>query len=74
MPIIVEAVYENGVLKPLKKLNLKDGQKVRIKVELDVSEYYGVFGKASSKELKELEEEVKIFLKGDKDALRLQKA
>ncbi|NJE09273.1 DUF104 domain-containing protein [Thermococcus sp. M39] len=60
MLIIVEAVYENGVFKPLKKVKLKDGQKVKIRIELDVSKYYGVFGKASVKELKELEDEAQI--------------
>ena len=60
MPIIIEAVYENGVFKPLKKVKLKDGQKVKIRIELDISKYYGVFGKASEKELKELEEEVQM--------------
>ncbi len=33
MARIVEAVYENGVLKPLQKLNLKEGQRVRIRIE-----------------------------------------
>ncbi|WP_082585155.1 antitoxin AF2212-like protein [Thermococcus barophilus] len=28
----IEVVYENGVLKPLKKLNLKEGEKLRIKI------------------------------------------
>ncbi|NJE12830.1 antitoxin family protein [Thermococcus sp. LS2] len=60
MLIIVEAVYENGVFKPLKKVKLKDGQKVKIRIELDVSKYYGAFGKASVKELKELEDEAQI--------------
>jgi len=60
MPIIIEAVYENGVFKPLKKVKLKDGQKVKIRIELDISKYHGVFGKASAKELKELEEEVQM--------------
>ncbi|AEH25435.1 antitoxin family protein [Pyrococcus yayanosii] len=60
MPIIVEAIYENGVFKPLKKVKLKDGQKVRIRIELDVSKYYAAFGKASARELKELEEEVQM--------------
>ena len=27
---IVEAAYENGVLKPLEKLDLRDGQRVKI--------------------------------------------
>ena len=30
MAKIIEAVYENGVLKPVEKLGLKDGQCVRI--------------------------------------------
>jgi predicted DNA-binding antitoxin AbrB/MazE fold protein len=34
---IVEAVYERGVLKPLERLNLREGQRVRIKIiEKDV--------------------------------------
>ncbi len=30
--IVVEAIYENGVLKPLKPLPLKDKTKVKIKI------------------------------------------
>lgn len=30
---IVEAVYENGVLKPLKPLKLKEGERVLLKVK-----------------------------------------
>ncbi|MFA4669705.1 DUF104 domain-containing protein [Pyrococcus kukulkanii] len=52
MPIIVEAVYEGGVFKPLKKVNLKDGQKVKIKIELDVSKYYGGIRKSFCKRIK----------------------
>ncbi len=29
MPKIIEAVYENGVFKPLQKVDLKEGEKVR---------------------------------------------
>ncbi len=32
MAKVVEAIYEGGVLKPLEKLNLKEGQHVRIKI------------------------------------------
>jgi len=32
MAEIVEAVYENGVLRPLRKLDLKEGQRVRIRI------------------------------------------
>lgn len=30
---IVEAVYENGVLKLLEKLGLREGQRVRVRIE-----------------------------------------
>ena len=33
MAKVIEAVYENGVFKPLEKVNLKDGEKVKIRVE-----------------------------------------
>ena len=33
MARVVEAVYEDGVLKPLQKLNLREGQRVRIRIE-----------------------------------------
>jgi len=33
MAKIIEAVYENGVLKPLEKVDLKDGERVRIRIE-----------------------------------------
>jgi len=32
MPKIIEAVYENGVFKPLEKVDLKEGEKVRLKI------------------------------------------
>ncbi|AHL22833.1 MULTISPECIES: antitoxin family protein [Thermococcus] len=35
---VVEAVYENGVLKPLKKLNLPEHARVRIVITPDVDE------------------------------------
>ncbi len=34
MEIVIEAIYENGVFKPLKKVNLKEGERVRIRVEV----------------------------------------
>ncbi|EEB73236.1 antitoxin family protein [Thermococcus sp. AM4] len=34
MGIIVEAVYENGVFKPLKKVNIPERARVRIRVEI----------------------------------------
>jgi len=40
---VFDAVYENGVLKPLKRLNLREGERVRVRVERRVSdETFGV--------------------------------
>ncbi len=33
MPKIIEAIYENGVFKPLEKVELKRGEKVKVFVE-----------------------------------------
>jgi predicted DNA-binding antitoxin AbrB/MazE fold protein len=47
MSITVEAIYENGVLKPLAPLLWKDGEKVRIDVSsLDspILKAYGIMG------------------------------
>ncbi|MDW7990453.1 MAG: antitoxin family protein [Archaeoglobaceae archaeon] len=33
MPKIIEAIYENGVFKPLEKVELKEGERVKIKIE-----------------------------------------
>ncbi len=39
MAKVVEAVYEKGVLKPVEKLDLRDGQRVRIMIiEEDIVE------------------------------------
>jgi len=33
MAKIIEAVYKNGVFKPLEKVDLKEGERVRIRIE-----------------------------------------
>ncbi len=33
MPKIIEAIYENGVFKPLQKVNLKEGEKIKLRLE-----------------------------------------
>ena len=38
MEIVIEAIYEKGILKPLGKLNLKEGEKVKIKIERSIVE------------------------------------
>jgi len=61
MPEVIEVIYEKGVLKPLKKVDLKEGEKLKIIIEkTDFSKYYGAFGKASADELKMLEEEAQF--------------
>jgi len=42
MAKIIEAVYENGVFKPLEKVNLKDGERVRIRVSNVVKRTKGI--------------------------------
>jgi len=37
---VVEAIYEGGVFKPLEKLNMPDGVRVRIRIEF----MYGLLG------------------------------
>ena len=62
MAITVEAVYENGVLKPSEPLPWKDGAKVRIAVSsLDspILKAYGIMGwKGTSEELDRLLAEI----------------
>jgi predicted DNA-binding antitoxin AbrB/MazE fold protein len=64
MAFTVEAVYENGVLKPLEPLPWKDGEKVRIDVSsLDspILKAYGIMGwKGSSEELDRLLAEIEL--------------
>jgi len=35
MEEVIEAIYEDGVLKPLKKLNLREGEKVKLEIKSD---------------------------------------
>ncbi len=47
MPLTVEAVYENGVLKPAQPLPLKEHERVQVTVHSpppDIVEAYGIMG------------------------------
>ena len=61
MPKIIEAIYEDGVFKPLEKVDLKPGERVKIRLEdadSIVEEVFGILkGKDTNKALKELENE-----------------
>ena len=45
MPKIIEAVYENGVFKPLQKVDLKEGEKVRLVLRENVDDLRGKYGR-----------------------------
>jgi predicted DNA-binding antitoxin AbrB/MazE fold protein len=61
MPKVIEVIYENGVFKPLEKVELRDGQRLKIRiedVESIVNEAFGLLkGKDTLKALRELEDE-----------------
>ena len=59
---VLRARYENGVLKPLEPVDLRDGEEVivfirRRSVREVLDKYVGLFGEASAEELKQYEEE-----------------
>ena len=62
MSKVIRVRYENGVLRPLEPIELRDGEEVivfirkrRVKEVLD--KYTGMFGEANVEELKQYEEE-----------------
>lgn len=61
MSKIIEVIYENGVFKPLEKVDLKDKTRLKIAITKDMKDvvklYRGILGKAKVDELKEFEEE-----------------
>jgi len=54
----IEVIYENGVFKPVKKVNLKEKEKVKIKVVGDIVEKTRGIIKIDKKSLDKLLEEV----------------
>ena len=56
MPQIIEALYENGVIKPLEKVEIKEGEKIIIRI-------------SRKKEIEKLRGKYKILEKIDKDKL-----
>ncbi len=59
---VLRARYENGVLKPLEPVDLRDGEEVivfirRRSVREVLHKYVGLFGKAGDEELKQYKEE-----------------
>mgnify|MGYP000409840017 CR=1 FL=1 len=65
MPKVIEVIYENGVFKPLEKVDLREKTKLKIAIsEIGKKEiiksYRGIFGRAEVEDLEELEEEAQI--------------
>jgi len=56
MSRIIEVVYEGGVFKPLQKVELKEGERLKIETE-DVSHLRGKYGKRKI-DLQELRDEI----------------
>ncbi|RLF04473.1 MAG: hypothetical protein DRK00_06625 [Thermoprotei archaeon] len=61
MSLRVRARFEGGVLKPLSKLELEEGEEVEVVIRRSakavLDRYVGVLGRAEAKELDELAEE-----------------
>ncbi len=67
MPKIIEVIYEDGVFKPLEKVEFKNGLKIKIVIpdkikgrKETIEKYRGIFGRANSEELKKYEGEVML--------------
>ena len=57
MSRIIEVVYEGGVFKPLQKVELKEGERLKIEIVEDVSHLRGKYGKRKI-DLQELRDEI----------------
>ena len=60
MPKVIEAIYENGVFKPLEKVNLKEGVHAKVIVESVSDRTFGILRvrkEEIEKALEELDEE-----------------
>ena len=52
MPKVIEVIYEDGVFKPLKKLNLKEGKKIKVEIKGGVVDSVAGILKVSDDEVK----------------------
>ena len=52
MPKVIEAIYENGVFKPLEKVELKNGERVRVEIRVRVVDEDAGIPKASDEKVK----------------------
>ena len=61
MPKIIEAVYEKGVFKPLQKVDLKEGEKVKISVSSVVRKTKGLLRNSEMEKIIEEIESESVF-------------
>ncbi|MEM0266723.1 MAG: antitoxin family protein [Archaeoglobaceae archaeon] len=57
MPKIIEAIYEDGVFKPLEKVELKDGERAKIILGSIAERTFGIL-KASEEDIERALEEL----------------
>ncbi|RLI84934.1 MAG: DUF104 domain-containing protein [Archaeoglobales archaeon] len=58
MTKVIKAVYEKGVLKPLEKIDLKEGEKIKIEIKRNINHLRGKYGKVKKTELLKLKDEI----------------
>ena len=68
MPKVIEVIYEDGVFKPLEKVNLKEGEKLKIKIEREIDnlldKYCGLLeSKITLEEIKRIRGELREWRK-----------
>ena len=59
MEQVIEAIYENGIFKPLKKVDLKEGERVKIRIERSLVEII----RSYQEKFKLREEDIEEFLR-----------
>ncbi len=58
MPKVIEVIYEDGVFKPLEKVELKEKSNYKIVIKEDVQELRGKYGKYKEIDLIEIKDEI----------------
>ena len=62
MPKVIEAVYENGVFKPLEKVELKEGRRIRFDINEGAADIIEKFSKRVEKDLRSFRRNAMIFI------------
>jgi len=57
MSKVIDVVYENGVFKPLERVDLKEGEKVKVIIKKSIEHLVGKYGKREVN-LLELKDEI----------------